>query len=324
MDNKFDVLKRLYHSTKRIRRFEEVIADIYPSDKIKSPIHLAIGQELPAALICALLRPSDIVAGTYRSHALYLAKGGSMRALMAEMFGKASGCCKGKGGSMHVIDTSVGLMGTSAVVGTGIPNATGAALALKYYDKDDIVVCFLGDGATEEGVFYETLNFAALHALPIIFVCENNGFAIHSPSHKRRPGSLKDVVQGLGIFYKQIDDPARDFMDVYSGLEGLVGQVRRLSLPVFLDWPVYRYREHVGPGEDYDASYRSDVDKKNFIDTYGDAVEDFGAFLTASGRSDTKTLMDVEIEKEIAAAVVFAEFALTPDAAELLEDVYAE
>ena len=178
--------ERLYRSMRRIRRFEEVTAEIYPSDRIKSPIHLAIGQEQLAVAVCDLLEPGDWVAGSYRSHAMYLAKGGAMPALMAEMYGKATGCSAGKGGSMHVIATARGVIGTSAVVGSQIPVAAGYALAAKRAGRGGVVAVFLGDGATEEGCFYETLNFAALHRLPLLLVVENNGLAIHEPLAKRR------------------------------------------------------------------------------------------------------------------------------------------
>src|SRR5438309_778362 len=171
---------RIYRSLYRIRRVEEEVAKIYPTDKIKSPVHLSIGQEAVSVGVCEALRGEDVVFGTYRSHALYLAKGGNLKAMIAELYGKATGCAKGKGGSMHMIAPSVQMWGTSAVVGTTIPHAVGYAYALKLRRRDGIVACFFGDGATEEGVFYESMNFAALKKLPIIFICENNCYAIHT------------------------------------------------------------------------------------------------------------------------------------------------
>ena len=158
-----------YHALYRIRRVEEEIARVYPSDKIKSPIHLSIGQEAIAVGVCAALQPEDIAFGTYRSHAVYLAKGGDLKQMLAEMYGKVTGSAKGKGGSMHLIDRPNGVMGASAVVGTTIPNAVGFAYALKYRKAPEIVVSFFGDGAVDEGVFHESMNFAVLKKLPIIF-----------------------------------------------------------------------------------------------------------------------------------------------------------
>src|SRR5262245_15570518 len=163
-------LERIYRSLRRIRRAEEEVARIYPSDKIKSPVHLSIGQEAVSVGICDVLRPDDAVSPTYRGHAAFLAKGGSLRGLMAELYGKAAGVAGGKGGSMHLIDPPHNVIGTSAVVGTTIPVALGYALAFKRTRTDRVVVSFFGDGATEEGVFTESLNFAALHKLPVLFV----------------------------------------------------------------------------------------------------------------------------------------------------------
>src|SRR4029077_4613390 len=165
-----DDLGRIYRSLGLIRRAEETIARIYPSDRIKSPVHLSIGQEAVSVGVCDVLRPDDVVAPTYRGHAAFLAKGGPLRGLMAELYGKASGVAGGKGGSMHLIDMSHNVLGASAVVGTTIPVGVGYALGLKRMRTDRVVVAFFGDGAVEEGVFAESLNFASLHKLPVLFV----------------------------------------------------------------------------------------------------------------------------------------------------------
>jgi len=165
--------ERIYRSLRRIRRAEEEVARIYPTDKIKSPVHLSIGQEAVSVGVCDVLRPEDVVSPTYRGHATYMAKGGPLRELFAEMYGKATGVAGGKGGSMHLIDMSHNIIGTSAVVGTTIPLAIGYALTFKRLRADRVVASFFGDGATEEGVFTESLNFASLHKLPVLFVCEN-------------------------------------------------------------------------------------------------------------------------------------------------------
>ena len=160
----------LYRSLYRIRRVEEEIARIYPSDKIKSPVHLSIGQEAVSVGVCEALHRDDIVFGTYRNHALYLAKGGDLKAMMSELYGKATGCAKGKGGSMHLVDIAAGVMGGSAIVATTLPQAVGYALAAQLQGRPQMVVSFFGDGAVEEGAFHESLNFAALRKLPVIFI----------------------------------------------------------------------------------------------------------------------------------------------------------
>src|SRR5438067_1634747 len=208
----------LYRSLYRIRRVEEEIARAYPGDQIKSPVHLSIGQEAVSVGVCAGLEPHDVVFGTYRGHALYLAKGGDLRAMVAELFGKAAGCTKGKGGSMHLIDPQAGVMGMSAVVGTTIANAAGYAYALKLRRSNAVVVSFFGDGATEEGVFAETLNFAVLKRLPILFVCENNQYAIHTHQNRRQG---KPHIRGRARAFGM----STDLLDG-NDLPGLVARAR--------------------------------------------------------------------------------------------------
>src|ERR1044072_1719444 len=177
---------RFYRSLYRIRRVEEEISAVYPTDKIKSPVHLSIGQEARSVGVCEALRADDVAFGTYRSHALYLAKGGDIKKMIAELYGKLDGCAKGKGGSMHLIDTGARVMGASAVVGTTIPQAVGFAYAVKLQRKDSVVARFFGDGGVDEGVFFESVNFAALKALRIVFVGKNNRYAIHTHQSKRQ------------------------------------------------------------------------------------------------------------------------------------------
>src|SRR3984893_17043188 len=199
--------RQLYRSLLRIRRLEEEIVRVYRSDCIKSPVHLSIGQEAVSVGVCAALEARDVVFGTYRGHALYLAKGGDLQRMIAELYGKATGCTKGKGGSMHLIATEKGVMGTSAVVGTTIANAVGYAYALRYRRKQSIVVSFFGDGATEEGVFAESLNFAVLKRLPILFVCENNQYAIHT-HQSRRQGKMAicERARAFGLPAERIEN----------------------------------------------------------------------------------------------------------------------
>lgn len=310
-------LARIYRSLRLIRRAEEETARIYPSDKIKSPVHLAIGQEAVATGICDPLAQDDVVAPTYRSHALYLAKGGSLRGMMAEMYGKATGVAGGKGGSMHLVDPEHNVLGASAVVGTTIPLAVGYALALKREGKGRVAVALFGDGATEEGVFYESLNFASLHRLPVLFVCENNGFAIHTPLSKRWASeALCDRVAGFGIPTTRITDG--DVLTIRETTAGYIDKMRRReSGPAFMECITYRWREHVGPGEDYDAGYRARQELEAWQQK--DQVARIGAMLNA----DLRAKIDAEIEAEIADAVAFAEESPWPEPKELMADVYA-
>jgi TPP-dependent pyruvate/acetoin dehydrogenase alpha subunit len=294
---------------------EEEIARIYPSDKIKSPVHLSIGQEAVSVGVCEALRPDDVVFGTYRSHAYYLAKGGDVRKMMAELFGKATGCAKGKGGSMHLVDAAHGVMGASAVVGTTIPNAVGYAYALRLQRRDSIVVSFFGDGATDEGVFYESLNFAALKRLPIIFVCENNFYAIHTHLLRRhKDAELCARVSAYGVPAEQIGD--NDILKIHERTRNAVELLRgKDSGPFFLECLTYRWKEHVGPGEDFHLGYRNLEEARPWME--GDQLLRLAALIPAPNRER----IAAEVEAEIREAIASAEQDPFPDARELLTDV---
>lgn len=307
---------RLYRSLNLIRRTEEEIARIYPSDKIKSPVHLSIGQEFVAVGVCDVLRPNDYASGTYRSHATYLAKGGDLKAMMAELFGKSTGITCGKGGSMHLIDMEHGVLGTSAVVGTTIPMALGFALACKRQENGQIVVCFFGDGATEEGAFSESLNFAALHKLPILFVCENNGYAIHSPLSSRwATERLLERVETYGIPTSLNEDG--DVIAIRRQAAAFVDLIRGGSGPMFMECKTYRWHEHVGPDLDFHIGYRSEDEVKAWKKR--DSVIVIGEMLDAA----EKALIDIDIEEEIAKAISFAEESPFPGEDQLNDFVLA-
>ena len=191
---------KLFESMLRIRLVEESIANKYSEQKMRCPTHLSIGQEAIAVGVCANLTSQDQVLSTHRAHAHYLAKGGCLNSMMAEIYGKASGCSKGMGGSMHLIDTSVGFMGSTAIVGNTIPVAVGLALEKKLTRKKSIACVFFGDGATEEGAFYESVNFAIIHSLPILFICENNLYSVYSGLEVRQPVDRKiyKMVRAMG------------------------------------------------------------------------------------------------------------------------------
>jgi TPP-dependent pyruvate/acetoin dehydrogenase alpha subunit len=308
---------RLYRALYRIRRLEEEIARVYPSDKIKSPVHLSIGQEAVSVGVCEALESQDIVFGTYRGHALYLAKGGDMKRMVAELYGKATGCTKGKGGSMHLIAPDQGVMGTSAVVGTTIANAVGYAYALRYRRANAIVASFFGDGATEEGVFAESLNFAVLKQLPILFVCENNLYAIHTHQCRRqgRP-DICERVKAFGLTAERLD--GSNVVHLVDRAKHLARRVRAGAGPTFLEVMTYRWKEHVGPGDDFHLGFRSREDARSWIDA--DPVRRLAETVDPAARAE----IEDEVEAEVAAAIAFAENSPFPDAAELMKDVYME
>lgn len=309
-------LERIYRSLRQIRRAEEEIACLYPSDKIRSPVHLSIGQEAVAVGVCDTLRPDDVVSPTYRGHAAFLAKGAPLRGLMAELYGKATGVAGGKGGSMHIIDMQHHVLGASAVVGTTIPLAVGYALALKRTGTDRVVVSFFGDGATEEGVFAESLNFSALKKLPVLFVCENNGYAIHTPITRRwATEQLCERVATYGIPTHQIDDG--NVLTLRAIVSGALERVRRGDGPAFIECRTYRWREHVGPNEDFETGYRSRSELDRWVSE--DPVETVGALIHGARRRE----IDAEVEREIKDAVAFAESSPFPQVEALYTNVFA-
>jgi TPP-dependent pyruvate/acetoin dehydrogenase alpha subunit len=309
-------MQRRYRELYRIRRVEQEIARVYPTDKVKSPVHLSIGQEAVAVGVCEALKPDDVVFGTYRSHALYLAKGGDLKGMIAELYGKRTGCASGKGGSMHLVATNVLMMGTSAVVGTTIPNAAGYAYALKLRKEPRVVVSFFGDGAVEEGVFWETINFASLKKLPILFVCENNNFAIHSKQLDRQPAS--NVWERVAAFKIPSERTGDDIDSICAKSKSAVDKIRAGGGPIFLEVPTYRWLEHVGPNEDFQLGYRTKAECDAWIAR--DAVKTTGAKLDEK----TRTTIEAEVEKEINEAFDFAEKSAWPAPEELYTCLFKE
>jgi TPP-dependent pyruvate/acetoin dehydrogenase alpha subunit len=304
---------RLYRALYRIRRLEEEVARVYPTDKIKSPVHLSIGQEAVSVGVCEALEPCDVVFGTYRSHALYLAKGGDMRRMVAELFGKATGCTGGKGGSMHLIAAERGMMGASAVVGTTIANAVGYAYAMRYKRTNAVVVSFFGDGATEEGVFSESLNFAALKKLPLLFVCENNQYAIHTHQSLRQGNTdICGRARSFGLPADRLD--GNDLPALVAKAREVVARIRAGEGPAFLEAATYRWREHVGPGEDYHLGYRTPDEAKPWKEA--DALVRTAAQL----KEPERRRLEEEVEEEVAEAFAFAEASPFPAPACLMRD----
>ena len=253
-----DLSLNLYRNMYRIRAIEEEIAKRYPEGKMRCPVHLSIGQEAVPAAFSETIKTTDFAVSTHRGHAHYLAKGGNLEALIAEIYGKATGCAKGKGGSMHLIDLDVNFMGTSAIVGNSIPNGVGLALSAQLKGSDQISCVFLGDGAIEEGVFYESINFAAVRNLRVLFICENNMYSVYSPLSVRQPKgrSIAKMVEAMGV--RSAVGDGNDVLGVHKLLEDTIENMRSESGPYFLEFSTYRWREHCGPNFDNDIGYRTD------------------------------------------------------------------
>ena len=257
-DQSIFMKKKLFESMLRIRLVEESIANKYSEQKMRCPTHLSIGQEAIAVGVCANLTTKDQVLSTHRAHAHYLAKGGCLNSMMAEIYGKASGCSKGMGGSMHLIDTSVGFMGSTAIVGNTIPVAVGLALEKKLTRKKSIACVFFGDGATEEGAFYESVNFAIIHSLPILFICENNLYSVYSGLEVRQPVDRKiyKMVRAMGISAQHGN--GNDVEEVARKVKHAKTMILKSGGPQFLEFDTYRWREHCGPNFDNNIGYREE------------------------------------------------------------------
>lgn len=241
--------KGLFYQMLRIRMVEEAVADEYQKQQMRCPTHLSIGQEAVAVGVCASLGKDDSVFSNHRSHAHYLARGGSLPAMIAELYGKASGASGGLGGSMHLIDQSVNFLGAAPIVASTIPVAVGVAFANVLQKKPGVAVAFFGDAAVEQGSAHEAFSFATLKKLPVLFICENNLYSTLTPLRERQPDRpIAQLVRGHGMNAWQQD--GNDVMDVSRSAKKATMLIRSGHGPVFLEFLTYRYREHCGPGED--------------------------------------------------------------------------
>lgn len=312
----FALLKRLYYDMRKIRRVEEKLSELYLAGHIKAPIHLSIGQEAVAAGVMAALEPQDKIVSTHRCHGHYLAKGGDLNKMMAEILGKVTGCCRGRGGTMHLLDNKAGHVVSTPLVGASISFAVGIAMASKMKKENKIAVAFFGDGAVEEGIFWESLNFASVHRLPILFVCENNLYATHSPILRRQPN--KEIVSrvkphNVNTFYVE---NGNDALTVFRVAKEAIMRTRSFQ-PCFIEACTYRLKEHWGVGEDWDLGYRNRKEGEYW--TANCPLEQHKNIMEKEGisNSEIKNLED-NIEKEIFEAVNFALASPAPLKNELL------
>ena len=313
----------LYRTMLRIRGVEEKIAALYPQQEMRCPCHLYVGQEAVAAGVCAALSKDDYIVGSYRSHGIYLAKGGDLKALLAELYGKETGVSRGRSGSMQLFAPEVGFLCTSAIVGGPVPIGVGAALAAKLRKESRVSVAFFGDGATEEGVFHESMNFASLKRLPVVFVCENNFYATYSHQSARQ---CADNIFERASSYKmpgfRID--GNTVLEVYETTQKAVERARGGGGPTLIECRTYRWLEHVGPYPDTDLGYRSEEELKEWMSRC--PIKTFESrllkekILTAS----TVEQFSAALKKEVDEAVVFAQKSPFPAPEKVGEGVYFE
>ena len=254
---KLNISLKLYYQLLRMRMIEEVIAEKYSQENMRCPVHFSIGQEAIGIGVCEVLNEDDYVLSCHRSHVHYLAKGGSLPKLIAEIMGKETGCCLGRGGSMHLTALDKGFIASTAILGGTMPIGVGVAFASQYKKENRITTIFFGDGSTEEGVWAECLNFASLKKLPILFVCENNFYSVCSPMSVRQSSSRDRtlIAKAHGLWAKK--GYGNDIEEVYKLAKEAKEVLKKGEGPVFLEFDTYRYKEHCGPYADYEANYRS-------------------------------------------------------------------
>jgi pyruvate dehydrogenase E1 component alpha subunit len=312
----------LLFSMKRLRAVEETIAEKYHEQKMRCPVHLSTGQEAVSAGVGLALRSTDLAVSGHRAHTHYLAKGGSLNRMLAEIYGKKTGCSSGKGGSMHLIDETVGFKGSTAIVGGTIPVGVGLALSISLDKTDQVAVVFLGDGAVEEGVFYEAVNFAVLRKLPVLFLCENNFYSVYSPLRVRQPEgrNIHKMVEGFGL--KTCFGDGNDPVGVYRTCSDAIASIRAGNGPCFLEFTTYRWREHCGPNYDNHIGYRTEAEFLAWKEK--EPIAKFETWLVDHDLVSPTAIAEMErtISVEISDAFAFAESSPFPDASEAYRDLY--
>jgi TPP-dependent pyruvate/acetoin dehydrogenase alpha subunit len=318
-----EIGRRLLRDMIRIRRVEETIAERYGEQQMRCPTHLSIGQEAPAAAAGAVLKATDLAVSGHRAHAHYLAKGGNLRAMIAELYGKATGCSGGKGGSMHLIDEAAGFMGSTAIVGGTVPVGVGLALARALAGTGEIVCIFIGDAVLETGAFYESANFAATHRLPVLFLCENNLYSVYSPLEVRQPQgrSLAKTAAALGLHATEGD--GNDMGAAYDLVRAAAERLRAGEGPQFVELATYRWREHCGPNYDNDIGYRTEAEFEAW--RARDPITLFSQRLLREDVVDQPWIdtVDAGIGREIDDAFAFARTSPFPDPAQAFSDLYS-
>jgi len=317
-----DVLRDLHHRMVRIRRFEQAAGSLFENSEMPGFIHLYVGEEAVAAGVCAVLRVDDQVGSTHRGHGHLVAKGGDFRRMMAELMGKATGYNHGKGGSMHICDLDLNMLGANGIVGAGVPIAVGAAFANKYRGNDAVSVVFFGDGATNIGAFHEAANMAAALSLPAVFVCENNEYGEFTPRHKTM--AIDDVVDraaGYGMPGVAVD--GMDVIAVYEAATQAVARARAGFGPSFIEAKTYRYYNHHGV-QTLGVKYRDDAEVERWRER--DPIVLLEERLLATGvldRAGVDTVHD-HVQQAVDDAIRFAKDSPFPEPDRLLEDVYTE
>ncbi|MDP2737497.1 MAG: thiamine pyrophosphate-dependent dehydrogenase E1 component subunit alpha [Pseudorhodobacter sp.] len=312
---------RMYTQMVRIRAFEDQANQLYLSAKMPGLTHMYSGQEAVAVGICEALTPADKITSTHRGHGHCVAKGADFKAMFCELLGKEEGYCRGKGGSMHIADQSNGNLGANAIVGGSMGIATGSALSAKRLGRDDVTVCFFGDGATAQGLMYEVMNMAALWQLPVIYACENNGYSEYTKTAEIAAGSLTARAEAFGIEAFKVD--GQDVLAVNDLAQKLVARARKGEGPFFIELATYRYHgHHVG---DINREYYRARDEEAEWKTNRDPITNFAAWLKGEGVATEAELDNIraDVKADAEAAVAYALAARYPDVSEVDMHVFA-
>ncbi|MBT4264213.1 MAG: thiamine pyrophosphate-dependent dehydrogenase E1 component subunit alpha [Deltaproteobacteria bacterium] len=308
---------KLYSMMVKIRRVEETLAEVFTAGEIPGFIHTCIGQEATPTAVCSHLEQSDYITTTHRGHGHALAKGVDLKMFMAELFGRRDGLCRGRSGSIHLADKSCGLLGANGIVGAGIPLATGAAFASQYKNSGQVAVCFFGEAASDEGFFHESLNIASLWKLPIVYVCENNGWAQFTPQKVHMP--VQDVAQRAVAYGINGITVTNDILEIEAAAAKALSKARKGGGPTLLEVKSLRWHGHyVGDPQKYRSQKEVTLAQKD------DCIKKFKTWLIKSNYLDQVKLDGIEskIEKEITKAVEFARQSPVADTSELMESLY--
>jgi pyruvate dehydrogenase E1 component alpha subunit len=308
----------------RIRMIEERIVELYKEQEMRCPTHFSIGQEAIAAGVCAHLNNQDYVMSAHRSHAHYLAKNGDLKRMLAELYGKDTGCARGKGGSMHLVDIDVGFLGCVPIVGSTIPIGVGIAFGASLQNQGAITTIFFGDGATETGVFHESVNYAAIHKLPVLFICENNLYSCNTTLEHRQPANrtIADLAKGHGIASFQADGQECD--TVYATAEKAIQSIRAGNGPVLLEFFTYRWLEHCGPNLDLHLGFRKPGEYEQWLKR--DPIDLYQAQLIKEGILSEAAIQATrdKIHLELQEAVTFAKDSPFPDRSALMSGIFPQ
>ena len=319
-------LGKLYRMMIRIRICEESFVEPILKGEVRCPVHLYTGQEAIATGVCFALNEKDYILGSHRSHGHYLAKGGDIGELVGEIYCKENGCSRGRGGSMHIIAPQIGMVGSAPIVAGTIPLALGAALASRIRKEKRVTVSFFGDGAAGEGVLYESLNFAALKKLPIIFACENNFYSTHLPIRECRPeNNIFEIGKPFCIQSYRVD--GNDVLKVYEVSKKAVEQCRKVQGPVLIEFITYRLRGHVGPDDNIQGTH-TDIRSKEEVEAWRkkDPIRRFEAFLIRNRilKKEDLRRINQEVEAEVKKAHRYAKMSPYPNPDELTKYVFKE